>query len=64
MLVLNRRLQESVVVDHDTVITVLEIGSNFVKLGFDAPGEVSVHRLEKYVEVYGHAPIANPKKKE
>jgi carbon storage regulator len=52
MLVLSRKLQESVVVGgpddikHLLKVTVLEIRSNRVKLGFQVNGEIPVHRSE------------------
>lgn len=52
MLVLTRKRDESVVVeginggDRQITVRVLEIRGGTVRLGFDAPAEVAVHRLE------------------
>jgi carbon storage regulator len=47
MLVLNRREGESIVIDGDVVVTVLEIRSGgIVRLGIAAPREIPVHRAE------------------
>ncbi|MGJ8586412.1 MAG: carbon storage regulator [Marinosulfonomonas sp.] len=35
----------------DVEVTVLEVKGNTVKLGFNAPGNVPVHRSEVYVKV-------------
>ena len=51
MLVLTRRVGESVVVGHDIVVTVLEVRGDVVRVGVDAPREVQVHRQEVYDEV-------------
>ena len=48
MLVLSRHVNEEVVIDDDVVVTVVEIRGDKVRLGFDAPKEVSVHRREVY----------------
>jgi len=46
MLVLNRKEKESIVIRDDIVVTVIAVRGNKVRLGIDAPREVSVHRLE------------------
>jgi carbon storage regulator len=46
MLVLSRRLDETVVIDGRIIVTVVEIRPNLVRLGFDCPREVTVHRGE------------------
>jgi carbon storage regulator len=46
MLVLTRKLGESVVVGDDIIITVLNIDKNQVKLGIEAPKDVTVNREE------------------
>lgn len=46
MLVLTRRVGESVVIGDDVVVTVLEVRSDGVRLGIDAPRHVRVHRSE------------------
>ncbi len=48
MLVLSRQRDESIIIGHDIVITVVEIRGDKVRLGIDAPTEISVHRQEVY----------------
>jgi len=51
MLVLSRRVGESVVVGDDVTITVLEVRGDVVRIGIDAPRSVSVHRAELLEEL-------------
>lgn len=51
MLVLTRRTNQSLVIGHDITITVLEIRGDQVRIGINAPRDVSVHREEVYAEV-------------
>lgn len=51
MLVLSRRVGESVVVGDDVTITILEVRGDVVRVGIDAPRSVSVHRAELLAEV-------------
>lgn len=46
MLVLSRRVGERLVIGDDIVVTVIEVRSDGVRLGIDAPRSVSVHRAE------------------
>ncbi|PRK31738.1 Carbon storage regulator, partial [Haemophilus influenzae] len=48
MLILTRKVGESVLIGDDISITVLSVRGNQVKLGVEAPKEVSVHREEIY----------------
>lgn len=49
MLVLTRKMGESVVIgDNEINVKVLGITGNQIRLGIDAPKEVSVHRQEIY----------------
>jgi carbon storage regulator len=51
VLVLSRRVGESVVVGDDITITVLEVRGDVVRVGIDAPRSVSVHRAELLAEL-------------
>lgn len=46
MLVLSRKKNESIVVDDSIVITVVEIRGDKVRLGIEAPREITIHRSE------------------
>jgi carbon storage regulator len=46
MLVLSRRVGESVVIGDDVTVTVLEVRGDVVRVGVDAPRSVAVHREE------------------
>ena len=51
MLVLSRRVGESVVVGDDVTITVLEVRGDVVRIGIDAPRSVAVNRAELLVQL-------------
>lgn len=51
MLILTRRIGESVVIGDDIHITVLGVKGNQVRLGVNAPKDVSVHREEIYQRI-------------
>lgn len=46
MLVLSRKKSESIVINDDIVITVVEVRGDKVRLGIQAPREIPVHRKE------------------
>jgi len=48
MLVLSRQRDESIIIGDNVVITVVDVRGDKVKLGIDAPKEISVHRREVY----------------
>mgnify|MGYP000049336208 FL=1 len=51
MLILTRRVGESLVIGDDVVVSVLKEQGNQVKIGIVAPKEVSVHREEVYKRI-------------
>ncbi len=53
MLVLSRKKNESIVINNDITITVVEIRGDKVRLGIVAPKEVPVHRQEVYEAIHG-----------
>ena len=48
MLVLSRKKNESIMIGDDIVITVVDVRGDKVRIGIDAPKEVTVHRREVY----------------
>ena len=48
MLVLSRKKNESIVINNDITIVVVEIRGDKVRLGVEAPKEIPVHRREVY----------------
>lgn len=46
MLVLSRKVGESVVIGDDVTVTILEVRGDIVRVGIDAPRSVAVHRAE------------------
>lgn len=51
MLILTRRIGESIIVGDDVTITVLGVKGNQIRLGVNAPKHVSVHREEIYQRI-------------
>jgi len=48
MLVLTRRINESIVINDDVSVLVVEVRGDRVRLGIEAPKDVTVHRKEVY----------------
>ncbi|MGC7559876.1 carbon storage regulator CsrA [Pasteurella sp. PK-2025] len=51
MLILTRKVGESLLIGDDISITILNIRGNQVKIGIKAPKDVSVHREEIYQRI-------------
>ena len=51
MLILTRRVGETLMIGTDVTVTVVGVNGNQVKLGINAPREVEVHREEVYERV-------------
>ena len=62
MLILTRRIGETLIIGDDVSITVLGVKGNQVRLGINAPKDVSVHREEIYKRIRGGAPHILTKK--
>ncbi|MDE0940151.1 MAG: carbon storage regulator CsrA [Pirellulales bacterium] len=62
MLVLSRKKNESIVINDDITIVVVEIRGDKVRLGVEAPKEIPVHRREVYDAIQRGATVEVPAK--
>jgi len=51
MLILSRKIGESIVIDGRITVRIMRLEGDVVKLGIEAPREVPVHRQEVYDEI-------------
>jgi carbon storage regulator len=51
MLILTRKVGESIVIDGRIVMTITRLDGDTVKVGIEAPADVAVHRQEVYDEI-------------
>jgi carbon storage regulator len=51
MLVLSRRTNESIIINGNITVTVLEIRGDHVRIGIDAPRDITIHREEIHAEL-------------
>jgi carbon storage regulator len=63
MLVLSRKKNETIVINNDITVTIVEIRGDKVRLGIVAPKDVPVHRQEVFDMIHQHqeTPTATPK---
>ena len=61
MLVLSRKRDERIVINDNIVITIVEIRGDKVRLGIEAPVEMSVHRQEVYDALQRERSGSSPK---
>lgn len=60
MLVLSRKKDESIIIAHNIVVTVVEVRGDKVRLGIVAPKDVPVHREEVYNAIMDGKPKPLP----
>jgi carbon storage regulator len=53
MLVLTRKLNQAIVIGEDVRVVVVAIDRDQIRLGIEAPRDVSVHRSEVYEAIHG-----------
>ena len=61
MLVLSRKKNESIVINDDITIMVVEIRGDKVRLGIEAPKTVPVHRREVFDAIHRHESASDEK---
>ena len=60
MLVLTRKLGQSIVIGDEVEVVVLEVRGEQVRIGIKAPKDVSVHRKEIYDQIHDAEPTSEP----
>lgn len=63
MLILTRRIGETIIVGDDVNITVMGVSGNQIKLGINAPKEIPVNREEMYLQIKKGLREKKPSKK-
>ena len=51
MLVLTRKIDESITIGHSITVSILEVKGNQVKLGVKAPKDIPINRTEVYEKI-------------
>ncbi len=62
MLILSRKLEESIIINSNTEIKVVEISDGKVKLGISAPRSVEIHRKEVFDQIINENVVAKDSK--
>jgi carbon storage regulator len=62
MLILTRRVGETLMIGDDVTVTVLGVKGNQVRIGVNAPKDVAVHREEIYERIKREQQVQPPEK--
>ncbi|WP_289284101.1 MULTISPECIES: carbon storage regulator CsrA [unclassified Methylophaga] len=60
MLILTRRIGESLIIDDDVKVHVLGVKGNQIRIGIDAPEDIEVHREEIYNRIHAEKDKDDP----
>ena len=60
MLILTRRVGETLMIGDEVTVTALGVKGNQVRIGVNAPKDVSVHREEIYMRIQAEKANAEP----
>jgi carbon storage regulator len=53
MLVLSRVAQQGIVIGGEITVRIIEVRGNVVRLGIEAPKDITIHRSEIYAKIHG-----------
>lgn len=48
MLVLTRKIGENIIIDNNTILTIVDVKGDSVRIGIEAPKEITIYRGELY----------------
>jgi carbon storage regulator len=62
MLLLSRKISESIIINDNIVVKILGVKGNQIRLGVSAPREIAVHREEVFNRIKKEKSVAEDKK--
>ncbi len=51
MLILTRKIGETLIIKNDIIITILSIKGNQIRIGIEAPKDIPIYRKEIYIKI-------------